>query len=59
MGVEGTNAVLQLRYQGDVWGEQNLVHVELCDFVPDAKPWAERHQGKWVESHAGYRKLIG
>jgi hypothetical protein len=33
------------------------VHVELCDFQPEAKAWQHRKRGKWVESHASYKKL--
>ena len=25
-----------------------------ADFMPDSKPWRERRQGKWIESHAAY-----
>ena len=53
----GKYLVLELRYTGAVWAETGTVHVELCDFEPDAKAWQERQQGKWVESHATYRKL--
>ena len=48
---------LELRYAGATWTETGTVHVELCDFEPEARPWQDRRQGKWVESHATYRKL--
>jgi hypothetical protein len=48
----GQILVLELRYADAGWTEQNVVHVELCDFVPEVKPWQHRRQGKWVESHA-------
>lgn len=52
-GVVGTYAVLELRYEGSTWGAaEQTVHVELCDFVPEARRWQDRRQGKWVESHA-------
>ena len=56
-GVTGRYLVLELRYEGAEWTEQGTVHVELCDFVPEEKAWQDRKQGKWAESHAGYRKL--
>ena len=48
--------VLELRYEGAKWKEKETVHVELCDFVPEAASWKFRKQGKWVESHATYVK---
>jgi hypothetical protein len=33
------------------------VHIELCDFVPEAKPWDDRRRGVWVESHATYERV--
>jgi hypothetical protein len=53
----GKYLVLELRYTGAQWAETGTVHVELCDFEPVAKAWQDRQQGKWVESHATYRKL--
>ena len=49
--------VLELRYVGAEWINEGVVHVERCDFMPGAKPWAERERGKWVESHASYQVL--
>ena len=57
--VAGGIAILKLRYVGAKWESTGTVHVELCDFEPDPKPWPSRHQGLWVESHATYRKLSG
>src|SRR5215468_947250 len=51
-GVSGRILVLQLRFVGAQWNDKNVVHVELCDFYPEAKPWQVRRRGKWVESHA-------
>jgi hypothetical protein len=48
----GKIVVLDLRYSDSKWTEENVVQVELCDFIPEAKPWQSRRQGKWVESNA-------
>lgn len=56
-GISGDVLVLELRWVGSTWDNQGVVHVELCDFVPENKTWKERRQGKWVESHASYRKI--
>lgn len=55
--VRGRFLVLELGHVGTDWSTPTprRVHVELCDFAPEAKPWAERRQGVWVESHASYR----
>ena len=53
----GDILVLALRYVGARWEKTETVHVELCDFMPAAKPWSQRRQGKCVESHANYRRL--
>lgn len=53
--IEGNSAailVLELRHEGSMWTAPETVHVEWCDFEPDDKSWANRRQGKWVESHA-------
>jgi hypothetical protein len=56
-GVTGSILILELRYVGASWQQTNTVHLELCDFAPEAKRWQDRRQGKWVESHATYRLL--
>jgi hypothetical protein len=56
-GVTGDILVLELRYVGAVWDASGVVHVELCDFSPEAKRWQDRRQGKWVESHASYKRF--
>lgn len=56
-GVTGDVLVLELRYAGAGWEATGTVHIELCDFVPEPKPWQDRRQGKWVESHASYRRV--
>ena len=56
-GVTGEYVVLELRYGGAEWNETDTVHVELCDFYPEAKAWQHRRQGKWVESHATYKRV--
>jgi hypothetical protein len=48
----GTIVVLELRYAGARWGKKEIVHLELCDFMPEDKAWDERKQGEWIESHA-------
>lgn len=53
----GTIAVLELRYVDAKWKSSEAVHVELCDFEPEAKSWKDRKQGQWVESHATYEKI--
>jgi len=55
--VAGKYLVLELRYEGAAWAETETVHVELCDFLPENESWQDRKQGKWVESHARYRKF--
>ena len=52
----GDIVVLELRWKGAKWGDQGVVHVELCNFLPEHKTWKERRQGKWVESHANFTK---
>jgi hypothetical protein len=55
--ISGDIVVLELRYVGAKWLKKEYVHVELCNFEPEAAPWKFRKQGKWVESHATYTKL--
>ena len=56
-GVTGNVLVMELRWVGATWRSGAVAHVELCDFEPDAKPWQNRRQGEWVESHASIRHL--
>lgn len=56
-GTTGEIVVLELRYVGQDWESTGTVHVELCDFLPEEKPWQQRRQGKWVESHATYKRV--
>jgi hypothetical protein len=56
-GSEGSFLVLELRHVGTKWEEGATVHVELCSTEPEPKAWAQRIQGKWVESHAQVRRL--
>jgi len=53
----GDIVILELRYEGAKWGKKGTVHIELCNFVPEAASWKSRKQGKWVESHASYVKV--
>ncbi|MGD9038996.1 MAG: hypothetical protein PVH82_05120 [Desulfobacteraceae bacterium] len=55
--VTGNIVVLELRYAGAKWKSRETVHIELCDFIPEARRWQERRQGKWIESHASYEKV--
>ena len=52
--LSGDIVVLELRYAGAEWKQSENVHVELCNFMPEAKCWQDRKQGLWVESHARY-----
>jgi len=55
---EGEYAVLELGHLGSSWATPKpRVHVELCDFEPEARRWQDRRQGAWVESHATYEVL--
>lgn len=56
-GVTGDVVVLELRYAGATWEGTETVHVELCDFVPEAQTWQQRRQDEWVESHATYKRV--
>jgi hypothetical protein len=55
----GSFLVLETRYKGHEWEATGTVHLELCDFEPQEKPWAERPVGAWIESHATYAMLTG
>lgn len=51
----GEYAVLELGHMGTTWATPKpRIHVELCDFEPEARRWQDRRQGVWVESHATY-----
>lgn len=54
--VTGDILVMELRWVGAKWGDCGVVHLELCNTLPENKPWKERKQGKWIESHASYEK---
>jgi hypothetical protein len=56
-GCTGEVVVLERRYASAEWMETGTVHVELCDFTPEPKTRQHRRQGKWVESHASYKRL--
>lgn len=57
-GITGDVLVLELRYADATWEAKGVIHVELCDFPPEPRRWRDRRQGKWVESHATYNRLI-
>jgi hypothetical protein len=48
----GDIAILELRHVGATWQDDAAVHVELCDFEPEGRSWANRRRGEWVEAHA-------
>ena len=50
----GNILVLELRHEGAKWVEEGVVHIELCDFMPDDIRWQDRKQGLWVEAAASY-----
>ena len=57
--VRGGFLVLELAHVGTDWTTPTpRIHVELCDFEPEAASWSERRQGAWVESHATYCGLV-
>ncbi len=58
-GVSGHIVVLEQRYKSSAWTLTGDVHVELCDFLPEPKRWQDRRQGRWVESHAQYKRMAG
>ncbi len=53
----GNVVALELRYVGAEWSNQAIVHIELCESMPQPKRWQERRKGKWIESHATYKKV--
>ena len=55
--IKGDIIVLELRYVGAKWKKNEIVHVELCDFEPEEKLCKDRKKGKWVESHANYKRI--
>ena len=50
--ITGDIAVLELRLAGQTWQRPSPVHIELCDFMPEDKPWQDRRKGEWVEGAA-------
>jgi hypothetical protein len=53
--VRGRFLILSLGHVGTDWAIPTpRIHVELCDFRPEAKPLHSRQRGVWVESHATY-----
>jgi hypothetical protein len=51
-GARGQYLQLDLRYVGRTWDEPMAVaSAELCDFLPDDRPWQERPRGFGIESH--------
>jgi hypothetical protein len=54
---KGKYAVLELRYYEAEWNNEEIVHIELCDFIPEKKKWDDRKKGVWVESNAKVEKM--
>ena len=52
--ITGDILIMELRYEGQTWATDGPVHLELCNFMPEEKPWKNRKQGEWVESHASF-----
>jgi hypothetical protein len=53
--VHGSFIVLELGHRGTDWATTTpRIHVELCDFRPEVRPYDERRKGVWAESHATY-----
>lgn len=50
----GDILIVELRYEGQTWTTDGPVHLELCNFMPEEKPWKNRKQGEWIESHASF-----
>ena len=56
--LSGNIVVLELRQVGTTWLDPKpIVHIELCDFIPENKSWKDRRQGEWVEAAATLKKL--
>ena len=57
--ITGEIVVLELRYVGQTWecSGPNIVHIELCDFIPENKSWKDRKQGEWIEAAASWEKI--
>jgi hypothetical protein len=55
--ITGDIAVLELGLVGQTWQQPSPVHIELCDFMPEDKPWKDRRKGEWVEAAASVTLL--
>lgn len=53
--ISGDIAVLELRYINKTWDDPGPVHIELCDFIPEDKPWKDRQHREWIEAAATLR----
>ncbi len=51
----GNVLVLELRWEGQNWLTTGPVHIELCNFEPEDKPWKERVKGEWMEAAASFK----
>lgn len=50
----GDILVLEIRHQGAKWLKESIVHIELCNFIPDDTRWQDRKQGLWAGAAASY-----
>lgn len=51
-GYTGDVVILELRHEGARWHDDEVAHIELCNFMPEDVPWQQRQKGRWIESHA-------
>jgi hypothetical protein len=49
--------VLEIRHQCEKWTEGGIVHIELCDFIPENLEWSKWKQGVWIEAAAPYKVI--
>ena len=56
-GNSGSIVVLELRHVGGLWIDVGIVHIELCNSLPNTANGKTRKRGVWIESHASYEKL--
>ncbi len=53
--ISGNILILRLRYVGQTWETPSPVGLELCDFMPEIKNWANRRHGEYVEAAASIK----
>jgi hypothetical protein len=55
--IAGGTIVLEIRHQCEKWMEGGIVHIELCDFIPENLEWSKWKQGVWIEAAASYKVI--